>query len=88
MVVAAVGSVCALLGGAIWAGSRRGRSWVQGMIQPVCDKVGREDPEVSELEFALGGVYVKFVSICVCSCVFVCLYVCSYVCAEAHLEGA
>lgn len=46
-VVTIVGGVGALLAAAVWVFSRGGRAWVQGVVQPVYDKVGREDPEVS-----------------------------------------
>lgn len=49
VVVTVVGGVGALLAAAVWAFSRGGRAWVQGVVQPVYDKVGREVPEVSDL---------------------------------------
>eukprot|EP00752_Nemacystus_decipiens_P002968 g2757.t1 len=45
-VITVVGGIGALLTGAVWVFSRGGRAWVQGVVQPVYDKVGREDPEV------------------------------------------
>eukprot|EP00903_Cladosiphon_okamuranus_P007634 g7403.t1 len=45
-VVTVGGGVGALLAATIWVFSRGGRAWVQGVVQPVYDKVGREDPEV------------------------------------------
>lgn len=47
-VVTVVGGIGALLAATVWVLSRGGRAWVQGVVQPVYDKVGREDPEVSE----------------------------------------
>lgn len=54
-VAAVVGSVGALLAAAVWVFSRGGRAWVQGVVKPVYDKVGREDPEVREGEREEGG---------------------------------
>ena len=33
----------------VWAFSRNGRPWVQQVVKPICDKVGKENPEVSFL---------------------------------------
>ncbi|CAM9437277.1 unnamed protein product [Laminaria digitata] len=45
-VVVAVGGVGALLASTVWAFSRSGRPWVQQLVKPICDKVGKENPEV------------------------------------------
>lgn len=46
-IVAAVGGVGALLASTVWAFSRNGRPYVEQLVKPICDKVGKENPEVS-----------------------------------------
>lgn len=46
MVFAAVASVGVVVAGAVWAGSRSGRPWMERIAKPVYEKLGREDPEV------------------------------------------
>lgn len=43
---AAVASVGVVVAGAVWAGSRSGRPWMERIVKPVYEKLGREDPEV------------------------------------------
>lgn len=45
-VVVVVGGIGALLAATVWIFSRAGRSWVHGILQPVCEQIGRDDPEV------------------------------------------
>lgn len=46
-VVAAVGAIGALLTFTVWSFSRSGRPFVQQLVKPIYDKVGKENPEVS-----------------------------------------
>lgn len=55
-VITVVGGIGTLLAGAVWVFSRGGRAWVQGVVQPVYDKVGREDPEVRVRDLAFPPV--------------------------------
>lgn len=50
LVLTAAAVIGGLAAGAVWAGSRSGRPWLQRAIRPVYDKVGKADPEV-------GGVW-------------------------------
>lgn len=45
-IVVVVGGVGALLASTVWAFSRNGRPWVQQVVKPICEKVGKENPEV------------------------------------------